>query len=49
MKDEKSYDRNIYAKSYIPYDTPLKQIYFMGAFFGGLTNNVRTLCNTIIL
>lgn len=47
MIDEKSYDRNPSSSCYIPIDTKLPQMYYYGAFFGGLKDEVISLCKTI--
>lgn len=48
MKDNKAYDRYEKSSCYIPLDTPLPQMYYLGAFWGGLKQNVLEMCNTII-
>lgn len=47
MKHEKEFDRNPQSKAYIPIDTHLPQMYFYGAFFGGETNQMMQLCETL--
>jgi len=48
MKDVKDYDRNPKSTSYIPYDTPLPQIYYLGAFFGGRKDTIIDICKILI-
>lgn len=43
----KPYDRNPLSKSYIPENTPLNQVYYYGAFFGGRTERVVDFCNQL--
>lgn len=47
MKEKKGYDRNPKSKAYIPLDTPLPQMYYYGAFFGGRKERVIEFCNTL--
>ena len=35
MRVNKAFDRNPLSKAYVPKDTPLPQMYYYGAFFGG--------------
>ena len=44
---EKPFDRNPKSMAYIPYDTPLPQMYFYGAFFGGSKLNMIAFCKTL--
>lgn len=44
MKKKKDYDRNPLSKAYIPFDTPLPQMYYYGAFFGGTKKNMIKFC-----
>jgi hypothetical protein len=44
----KPYDRNPRSTAYIPFDTPLKQTYYYGAFFGGKKDAVINFCNILI-
>lgn len=44
MKDKKGFDRNPRSKAYVPYDTPLPQMYYYGAFFGGRKSNMIEFC-----
>jgi len=44
---EKPFDRNPKSMAYIPYDTPLPQMYFYGAFFGGSKLNMIEFCKTL--
>lgn len=45
-EQEKPYDRNPLSRSYVPKDTPLLQMYFYGAFFGGKKEQVLAFCQT---
>lgn len=45
-EQEKQYDRNPLSRSYVPKDTPLLQMYFYGAFFGGKKEHVIAFCQT---
>jgi len=45
-EQEKPYDRNPLSRSYVPKDTPLLQMYFYGAFFGGKKEHVLAFCQT---
>jgi hypothetical protein len=47
MLNIKDYDRNPLSKSYIPFDTPLPQIYYLGAFFGGKIDNIFNICTIL--
>jgi Glycosyltransferase family 6 len=47
MKEKKAYERNPISPSYIPFDTPLPQMYYQGAFFGGKKEKVDSFCKTI--
>lgn len=47
MKETKAFDRNPLSKAYVPLNTPLFQMYFYGAFFGGKFNNVMDFCETL--
>lgn len=47
MQYEKDYDRNPASMAYIPTDTPLPQMYYHGAFFGGTTQQVMFFCETL--
>jgi len=42
--DEKPYERYPKSRAYIPRDTPLLQMYFYGAFFGGKKEHVLAFC-----
>jgi len=42
----KPYDRNPASRAYIPNDTTLPQMYYYGAFFGGLKDRVLDFCRT---
>jgi hypothetical protein len=43
----KPYDRNPQSKSYVPLDTPLPQMYYYGAFFGGRKDKVMEFCRIL--
>jgi hypothetical protein len=47
MKDRKGFDRNPASKAYVPEDTQLPQMYYYGAFFGGLKDLVIGFCKTL--
>ena len=47
-KGEKPFDRNPKSKAYVPLDTPLPQMYYYGAFFGGRKDYVINLCKILI-
>ena len=47
QNDQKPYERNKRSACYIPYDTPLPQMYYYGAFWGGRTANVVAMCKTL--
>ncbi|MFN3852498.1 MAG: hypothetical protein ACK4NY_23915 [Spirosomataceae bacterium] len=47
MKDVKDYDRNPESRAYIPFDTKLNQIYYLGAFFGGRKGRVIDFCRVL--
>jgi hypothetical protein len=48
MKDKKGFERNPRSKAYIPYDTPLPQMYFYGAIFGGTKNWMMEFCKELL-
>lgn len=48
MKEKKGFDRNPQSKAYVPYDTPYKQMYFYGAFFGGKKERMLEFCNMLL-
>jgi hypothetical protein len=48
MKDAKDYDRNPASSSYVPIDTSLAQMYYLGAFFGGKKDKIKSICNILI-
>lgn len=48
MKDKKNYDRNPASAAYIPYNTHLPQMYYLGAFWGGKTTRVKQMCETLV-
>lgn len=45
---EKPFERRIESEAYVPRDTALPQTYFYGAFFGGKSDKVVTLCEKLI-
>ena len=45
---EKEFDRNPTSKAFIPLDTSLPQMYYLGAFFGGKRENMIKLVKTLI-
>ena len=47
MKEVKSYDRNSISKAYIPYDTPLFQMYYHGCLFGGKKDKLMEVCRIL--
>lgn len=47
MINTKNYDRNPNSMAYIPEDTELEQIYYYGAFFGGISSKCIDMCNTL--
>lgn len=47
MKEIKSYDRYTESSCYIPNDTKYPQMYYYGAFFGGLRKEMIKLCEQI--
>lgn len=47
MKNVKGYDRNPISSCYVPFDTKLHQMYYYGAFFGGLRDEMIDLCKEI--
>lgn len=47
MKEKKSYDRNPKSSCYIPEDTKRPEMYYYGAFFGGLRDEMIKLCREI--
>lgn len=44
----KPYERRSQSEAYVPINTPLKQVYYYGAFFGGKSNDVMSLCESLI-
>jgi hypothetical protein len=48
MKERKSFDRNPLSKAYVPENTPLPQMYYYGAFFGGSKSNIFEFCKTLV-
>ena len=47
MKHVKSYDRNPKSSCYIPQNTTRPQMYYYGAFFGGVKGEMMKLCKEI--
>lgn len=47
-RDGKAYDRNIASKAYVPFNTPLPQMYYYGAFFGGTATNMIEFCKIMM-
>jgi len=47
MKEIKGYDRNPISKAYVPYDTPLFQMYFHGCLFGGAKDKIIDVCKVL--
>jgi len=47
MKDRKNYDRNPQSMAYIPVNTSLPQMYYLGAFWGGGVLKVKEMCATL--
>lgn len=47
MKDRKGYDRNPQSMAYIPEDTKLPQMYYLGAFWGGEILKVKEMCSAL--
>lgn len=47
MKEVKGYDRNPRSKAYVPYDTPLFQMYYHGCLFGGAKNKIIEVCKVL--
>jgi len=43
MKQSKNYDRNPASSCYVPVDTPLPQMWYMGAFHGGRWSRMKPL------
>lgn len=48
MKEKKGFERNSRSKAYVPFDTPLPQMYYYGAFWGGRKDWVMNFCITMI-
>lgn len=48
MGDDKHFDRNPASTAYVPKDTKLEQMYYLGAFWGGSPNKVKNMCRTLI-
>jgi hypothetical protein len=47
MKYGKGYDRNPISKAYIPYDTPLFEMYYHGCLFGGAKDKIIEVCKVL--
>lgn len=45
--DKKNYDRNPKCRAYVPRDTPLPQMYYMGMLFGGKRDKAVEFCRTL--
>lgn len=48
MKEKKGFERNPRSKAYIPFNTPLSQVYTYGAFWGGTREWVMNFCKTML-
>lgn len=48
MKEEKPYERNPKSMAYIPKSTSLPQMYYYGAFWGGIKSKVMEFCRTMV-
>lgn len=48
MKEKKGYERNPKSTAYIPENTPLPQMYYYGAFFGGTLDRMIRFCDVLI-
>jgi hypothetical protein len=48
MLKEKNYDRNPKSNAYVPHDTPLPQMYYMGMIFGGELGFAVDMCTTMM-
>ena len=48
MKEEKAYDRNPNSCAFVSPYTSFSQMYYYGAFFGGMLGKVMNLCETMI-
>jgi len=44
MKEKKGFDRNPRSKAYVPVNTKLPQMYYYGAFFGGIKDKMIAFC-----
>jgi hypothetical protein len=49
LKDNKPFDRNPKSKAYVPENTNLKQMYYYGAFFGGMKYRMFEFCALMYL
>ena len=47
MKEVKGYDRNPASKAYVPYNTPLFQMYYHGCLFGGSKTKIIEVCKIL--
>lgn len=47
MKEVKGYDRNPQSKAYVPFDTPLFQMYYHGCLFGGKKDKIIEVCKVL--
>lgn len=48
MINDKPYERNPRSMAYIPKDTSLPQMYYYGAFWGGIKSKVMEFCRTMV-
>lgn len=48
LKEGRPFERNPRSKAYIPFDTPLYQVYLYGAFWGGSKEWVMNFCRTMM-
>jgi hypothetical protein len=47
LTEGRPFERNSRSKAYIPHDTGLPQMYFLGAFFGGTKNKMIAFCKVM--
>lgn len=48
MKEDKAYDRNPESTAFVPKNTELLQMYYLGAFWGGRTGNIRNVIDVLL-
>jgi len=48
LNNDIHYERNPKSLAYIPEDSPLTKTYFLGAFFGGKTPDIYTICQLLL-